>query len=247
MNEWSRVRLCSFAEGPFCPRGPFFEQEARSMKVADWVKVFRLADLDPSFVAAHEAFISRNKRGFGYWIWKPQVVLETMRLSESNDLIVYMDVGFELNPAGRGRFLEYFKMAACGPHRQLAFSNTQTEYRWTKQDLAARLDLANDSLPMLSTQLAAGFFILLNTDANQSLVQRWADLAVEDNYRFSDDSPSIKKNHPEFVEHRHDASIFSLLRKKAGAHVTHYEVQAYDHHFSKLKDVLPAWASRKRS
>ena len=129
------------------------------MNVLDWVKVFRLVDLDPGFVSAPEASIYRNKRGFGYWIWKPQVVLETMKLAESNDLIVYMDVGFELNPAGRNRFVEYLKMAARGPHKQLAFSNTHTEYRWTKQDLACRLDLANDSLPMLSTQLASGFFI----------------------------------------------------------------------------------------
>ncbi|MCC5450286.1 hypothetical protein LMJ53_00870 [Rheinheimera sp. UJ51] len=239
------IHLVSFADGPFQARAAGFKKEAESLDLFTSISVFDWATLSTDFADAHGDFALNNPRGFGYWIWKPQVTLQVMENSKPGDIIVYMDVGFELNSCGRYRFLEYCKLAKSNVYQQLAFSNTHTEYRWTKQDLAGRLNLAADSPEMLSTQLAAGFFILINNEENKKLVRLWRDIAVEQNYHFSDDSPSSQPNHEQFIEHRHDASIFSLLRKIKGTFVTHYEVQKYPH-FDSIKQQLPAWASRKK-
>ena len=35
--------------------------------------------VDPIWYSKHVKFISDNKRGFGYWIWKPKTILESLK------------------------------------------------------------------------------------------------------------------------------------------------------------------------
>ena len=47
------------------------------------------------------------------------------------------------------------------------------------------------------------------------------------NYHLVDDSPSATMNDTLFIEHRHDQSIFSLLRKKYGSIILNDETNRY--------------------
>ena len=126
----------------------------------------------------------------------------------------------------------------------LSFSNTYREYLWTKYDLAARIGVENRMTYMGTTQLAAGCFSLKPTSSNIDLLNEWISISCEDNYRYLDETESKLQNHKQFIEHRHDASISSLLRKKRGTTVTHYEVQKYDNEFEKSKLSFPFYAHR---
>jgi hypothetical protein len=238
------IHLVSFADGVFKNRAKGFINEAEKMDVFNSINVFTFDDLDVNYKNNHREFIYSNPRGFGYWIWKPQIVLQQLELIQENDILVYMDVGFELNHTGRYRFLEYVQLTLAHKYKMLSFSNTHTEYRWNKMDLALRLEIQANSSLLFTSQLAAGFFMFQKNLQNIDLLSQWAGLAVADNYHYSDDSASLVANHPMFIEHRHDASIFSLLRKLRGTEVTHYEVQKYTH-FDNVKTLLPAWALRK--
>lgn len=241
-----KVHLVSFADGPFRARREPFIKQALSMDIFASVQVFDESLLDKNWRSKHVHFLKNNTRGFGYWIWKPQVLLQVFENCSEGDFVVYMDAGFTLNPAGRPRFQDYLAMASSHPTRRLGFSNTHTEYRWTKADLARRLNVEHDPQVMFTTQIAAGLVVLANCADNIDLVREWAALAVEENYHYSDDSPSSTENHMDFFEHRHDASIFSLLRKIRGTALTHYEVQNYPQ-FESLKATLPFWATRSKS
>jgi hypothetical protein len=61
-----------------------------------------------------------------------------------------MDVGFELNHTGRYRFLEYAQLTLAHQYKMLSFSNTHTEDRWNKMDLALRLEIQANSSLLLS-------------------------------------------------------------------------------------------------
>lgn len=87
---------------------------------------------------------------------------------------------------------------------------------------------------------------LQKTNSNIELLRSWASIAVEDAYHFSGESVSHLSNHPDFIEHRHDQGIASLLRKIRGTAITHYEVQDYSPAFGRLKGKLPALATRLR-
>lgn len=238
------VRLVTFADGRFSKRGVHFVREAEQMDIFASIKVFDRSALPADFVSRHGDFMLNTRRGFGYWIWKPRIVLEVLKSAAPNDIIVYTDAGFTHHPEGRSRYLEYLDIVRDSDCGMLSFANTHTEYHWTKMDLAVRLGVADNSSVMATTQLASGFFMLRPTERNIEIMQQWSDIAVEQDYCFSDDSPSVALNHPGFIEHRHDASIGSLLRKIQGTVITHYEVQPFDQHYEKKKAELPLFAAR---
>jgi len=239
-----KIKLVSFADGRFSKRKVSFRHQAEEMDIFDEISIYDFQSLPNDFIASHRGFIENNARGFGYWIWKPRIVLETLIDSQSDDLIVYIDVGFTINSTGKKRLLEYLEITAQSSWKFLSFSNTHTEYRWTKADLAHRLSVQNNPGIMFTSQLASGLFFLKATAGNIDLMRDWSEISIENNYHYSDDSLSIVPNDADFVEHRHDQSIGSLLRKIRGTEITHYEVQSYQGHFEQIKEKLPFWATR---
>jgi hypothetical protein len=236
--------LVSFADGPFRPRAARFAAQAASLEVFDRIDVLEKKDLPQRFLDQHGSFL--HGRGFGYWIWKPVVIAEGLARLKPNDLMVYLDVGFTMDPRGRDRMLDYFRICRDSTDQMLSFMNVYTEEMWTKADLAVRLGVHGCPGVMSTSQLTSGFLVLGNTPSNRDLVNAWAEVAVEDGYRFSDDSPSRTENHHRFQEHRHDQSISSLLRKIRGTAITHYEVQSYADAISAMRKRVPAWATRLR-
>jgi len=69
-------------------------------------------------------------------------------------------------------------------------------------------------------QLIGGVWFLRVQPSTEALLQRWAEVTTAETYRFVDDSPTTLPNAPSFVEHRHDQSVWSVLRKLAGGPLT---------------------------
>lgn len=67
----------------------------------------------PEFWEAHGRFMASNPRGFGYWVWKPFVILEALKALPAGWGVAYLDGGCVLNdtPAARKR-LEAYKFHA---------------------------------------------------------------------------------------------------------------------------------------
>lgn len=241
-----RTHLVSFADGAFAKRRQAFKKEALESSFFDSVTVYNLDSL-PIFVkVSHADYMTKTSRGFGYWIWKPIVILEVLKNASADDCIVYMDAGFSINTEGNLRFQEYLELTRESVEKMLSFNNVFTEAHWTKQDCAFEVGVDRQSSIMKTSQLGSGMIYLQKTSSNIDLLKEWYHIATKDNYHFSDDSPSKIENHPNFREHRHDQSISSLLRKLRGTEITHYEVQDYQGRFKEMKGDLPAWATRSR-
>lgn len=242
----ARSHLVSFADGHFARRKQSFRNLAYESGFFDSVSVYDFDSLPETFRTAHGEYMKSNRRGFGFWIWKPIVILEALLGAENCDCVVYLDAGFTINPNGLERFQEYLDIARESRYKMLSFQNTHTEAHWTKQDCAQRLGVESSSRHMKTSQLGSGFLILQNTKSNLDLLREWSSVATERNYHYSNDAPSDLVNHSKFQEHRHDQSISSLLRKLRGTEITHYEVQAYKGSFEAISNQLPAWATRKK-
>ncbi len=44
---------------------------------------------DEEFQTRHSDFVARNQRGFGYWLWKPYILLRTLEQAKDGDIIFY--------------------------------------------------------------------------------------------------------------------------------------------------------------
>lgn len=162
----------------------------------------------------HADFIAKNRRGYGYWIWKTLVLLDRMRTVPEGDIVVYADAGCTVNDGATAAGLWDIWIAAvlAHPTQRIGFHTGNLEAAWCKGDLLAYFG----GVPKDPGQLWAGAQIMVNTPANRAFVTEWLDIMTRDGYHFVTDAPSRLPNEREFREHRHDQSVFSLLSKQAG-------------------------------
>jgi len=211
------VHLVTFADG-----GPGYLQ-ARDLLIdtaqaSQWFKTIKAYDLatlaleSPSWFETHRQFIASNRRGLGYWIWKPEVIRLRLAQISSNDVLLYLDAGCQINPYGECRFEYYVKL--CQDYEMLCFFLNGPNYtigQWTKADLLNKFNIAeNDSLLRLP-QVEAGVSFYMATPHNHASLLRWEALASENGYSLLSDMPSNINESRYFLEHRHDQAIFSLL------------------------------------
>ena len=79
-------------------------------------------------------------------------------------------------------------------------------------DLIDHLQITDNTGILNSGQHEAGAIMLLICDSNYKLITEWYNISC--NYHLIDDGVSKLPNLPNFIEHRHDQSVFSILTKK---------------------------------
>lgn len=185
--------------------------QARSLDVFDEIIAYddNYLKNDNEFWDKHGNFIENNKRGYGYWLWKPYVIKKTMEKLADGNVLMYLDCGCEIDINKKDKILEYFELVK--KYNIICTDTGYVEKDWNKMDLVLKLEML-DEKHMSSNQYQAGAQLIYINDITRKLVNEWYNIASE--YHNIDDSPSVAKNCDSFKEHRHDQSIFSLLLKK---------------------------------
>jgi hypothetical protein len=184
--------------------------QVKNLNLFDTVIGYTDTDLknDTSFWNKHSEFILNNRKGYGYWIWKSYLIMKTLDTMNENDILVYNDCGCEINPSKKDKMIEIFNIVdtdlIVGSFTGLS------EKPWNKMDVLLYLDMNDEKY--LSNQRQGGVLCIKKCQKTYNLFKEWYEICC--NYNLIDDSPSVAKNYDEFVEHRHDQSIFSLLTKK---------------------------------
>jgi len=188
--------------------------QAASLKLFNHIKLYTFENLksDPEFYNKHIDFILKNKRGFGYWVWKPYLIHKNMQDMKNGDILLYLDCGCELDIRNRTKIAEMLHLVN---KYKLITTSTQIEFMWNKMDLLLEMQMLQNE-PLMTPQKQSGASAWLVCDETRKLAKDWYDIACSNNYHFIDDTPSIRQNVNGFIEHRHDQSIFSLLVKKYG-------------------------------
>lgn len=193
---------------------------------------------EPEF-QPHLPFVHSNSRGFGYWIWKPFAVRKALRSLPDGDTLVYMDACTRLNIEGRDRFQEYLRWVRDSPYGVLVLGSPHKVKCWCKMDLVVALNATRfleNEMPM------AGILFLRKNPMTLHLLDTWCSLVST--HRFIDDSPSTIPNHPKFIEHRHDQSVFALLSMIHPAFEGSRQIPDTEYHFPDKRPedlVHPIW------
>ena len=184
-------------------------------------------DLGQDFKDKMAEHLVKGSRGFGYWCWRPNVVLQALRKMEDGEILLYADAGCHLNPQGLPRLREYLKMV--DESELLAFQGRSllgtAKYdplhhfnhigQWTKGDVLDYFDVRENAEVLNSGQYSGGVFLVKKTKRTIAFYERYQAIA-ENHFSFFDDSPSKAGNAPGFREHRHDQAVFTLLCMKEG-------------------------------
>ncbi len=186
-------------------------KQAKQFELFETITGYTEQDLinDKEFWNSHGNFITNNKRGNGYWIWKPYLILKKLGQIADDDILLYLDCGCELNVKGIGRF--YQMIEKTYEMKIIGTSTVSNDVFWSKKSLITHLQM--DSHPLLKQKhMQAGAVMMKKCAEIINLYDEFYKIAH--NYSFIDDSPSTIPNPRGFQEHRHDQSIFNLLVKK---------------------------------
>jgi hypothetical protein len=169
---------------------------------------------DITFWEKHGDFISNNKRGYGYWLWKPYLITKQFEKINEGDILIYSDCGCEINKNGKQRLLEYIELLENDENKYgiISFDLCYNEYVYTKSELFDYFEkngfLENNKNIRINTHTAASIIIIKKNKHSEKIINDWYNISC--NYDLINDSKHMDQC-DEFKDHRHDQSILSIL------------------------------------
>ena len=214
--------LISFGDDYFNYKKQILKKQAESTGWFDDVIIHSPETL-LDFFTQHRDFVT-NSRGYGYWIWKPYIILDLLEKINEGDNIFYIDSGGCILQHRNKRFEEYLEMLNSTPI--LVFCDggscgNPPDYKekyFQKMKVLKRFSLENDEDFLNSGQIEGGVFICKKSQESINFVKEWLNLVTEDNYSLVNDDDDFEQLN-EYKGHRHDQSILSILCKKRNANI----------------------------
>lgn len=189
---------------------------AKHSKFFDHSISFGPKDIDKSFKIQFDKVLSQE-RGGGFWLWKYYFINKLINEISENDLIVYCDAGASLNFYAKKRFDEYIEIIndsaygnfriECEPHF--------IEKEWTSKQIFDYFQINQESEIGNSVQLEGGHMIFKKNDHTIHYLEQFRKIIEHDQLLITDFYNKTNQIN-QFVENRHDQSIFSMLSKING-------------------------------
>jgi hypothetical protein len=167
-------------------------------------------DIPSSYRKRHAAIFSQ-KRGDGYWLWKPYLIGQFLNQLKPGEILFYCDSGshFVSSPA------PLIELAAREPSGVLSFCLSHPERHYTKRGVLRHLGVDGPDYTE-SAQRLASFALFRVCEEAISFVSEWLSFC-EDEFLITDlPSPPSIPEYTDIAEHRHDQSLFSLTCKRLG-------------------------------
>jgi hypothetical protein len=180
-------------------------KELETIKVFDKIFLFYDTDLkkDKDFWDKHKNFIETNKRGYGYWLWKPYLISKTLKKINDGDILVYLDSGCEIDN-DKSKLEEIIKK--CNTYDMLYTLTGHSNKSYTKKDIVRHFNLKDEDIE--NEQKQATIIFIKKNKLTCEFIDDWYNACK---YNLIDDSESIEINDVTFIENRHDQAVFSIL------------------------------------
>ena len=228
MKNKNKIILVSFATNDLKKSIERFKTQAINSNFYNEIYVYSTNNLSDENNKKLKVLIKKGKkRGYGFWYWKPLILMEVIKKINYGDIIQYLDIGFHINNSSNKRFREYLDMIderkrwllpfQYKSMEQIIFDKInfpkREEYKYTKADVFEHFKCINNTEITHTAQFSAGNFLIKKHEKSISFLKDWIEV-FEKNFEMIDDTPSKIKSFDGFIENRHDQSIFSILCKK---------------------------------
>ena len=179
-------------------------------------KSYRPEDIPEDFINENREVYSHH-RGFGFWIWKPYIILDYLNNHcEEGDIVIYCDSGDVFNKDLVDvilKDLEDENTYLCAPTSS-HFSHTA----YTRRDCFVFMD-CDEPKYHSANQVLASIMAWKNCKESKDFLEEWLNYCK--NKFINTDEPNISglPNFGNFIDHRHDQSIYTNLIIKKGLKV----------------------------
>jgi len=148
-----------------------------------------------------------EKRGGGYWLWKPYIILETLNKMNEGDILLYMDSGDIFS----GNISSYLKTYFQNENSLLTLGGYPQKL-WTKRDCFILMGCDEPRFHN-HIQLEAGILSFKKTGENVKFINEWLTFSKNKSI-LTDIENQHGENYLGFKDHRHDQSIITNLAIK---------------------------------
>lgn len=171
-------------------------------------KVFEYGpkDIDFDFYKKNKSILDQ-KRGNGYWLWKPYIISETLKKIDYGDFLLYIDAGSYFI----GNVNNLLKCMENNGDDIISFELPFIERQWTKKEIFNYFKCDQDKSIIDTCQRIATFIILKKTRKTVEFIEKYLKVAQVDHLITDELNNEIQDRN--FIENRHDQSIFSVLAK----------------------------------
>jgi hypothetical protein len=201
--------LLNYADAAFAPYQAICSFTGKLFG-CDEVRSYCPSDIPADFYRSHRRILDAPL-GAGNWLWKPYFIVHTLANMNEGDLLIYADSGMQfVNPIAP--FLTAMDTIESDLH---ILGEHASEAQYTRRDAFVLMEADSERFAF-SPQRLASAFLLRNTSWARDFAQRYLDCACDPRILLDGPNHFEQDNYAEFVAHRHDQSVFSLLSKKEG-------------------------------
>lgn len=173
-------------------------------------KVDKVIEYSPNSI--DNVFFEENKkifsykRGNGLWLWKPYVILKTLNIIEDGDFLIYSDAG--------SYFVNNIRYLTDTMNKDgvdiMVFELPLLERQFTKKETFIYMDYMDFD----QNQILSGYIVIRKNEKTISLIEEWLRyMKIEKIVAGSHFSEKVDE-FPDFIAHREDQSVFSIVCKK---------------------------------
>lgn len=179
---------------------------------ADRTIAYTPDDIDDAFRKKNKNILSARK-GNGFYLWKPYFLNKAYQQLKEGDYLIYTDAGsIYVNK------IQY--LIDCMEREQLdimtfSLENEMLERKYTKRDAFVLMGCDEERYTD-TPQSIGGYVILKKSDFVERFLAEDLKYAQDERIITEKENTQGLPNYPEFIAHRHDQSVWSLMVKKYG-------------------------------
>ncbi len=197
--------MISFAKGDVYEAGQNFNAQNSINRGFDVIINYKKRDIDNEFYQKNKELLDQ-KRGVGYWLWKPYFILKTLNMMQEDDVLMYLDAGVMF----LGCIYPYIDKMIKNNKDVILYQNSHTNRIYTKKDTFAFMEM--DEKYRDYPQMAGGLLIIRNTLKSRAFIKKWLEYCQDK--RILTDQKSVNGEFSDFKDHRHDQAVLTLLYYK---------------------------------
>ncbi len=209
-NKQDKIIITFGTDNLFKNQKTRFKQQAIDIGFFDSVIIEDEKTIKP-LLKEHEEFIINNKRGYGYWIWKAFIIKNQLEKMNNNDILFYLDCGSSIINNNVERLDNYIN--TLKDYDVIVFDNPDHKMKkFVKMNVINEFNIEEDILEQYIIE--GGCIILKNTKKTKEFVDEWIKYMIKENYQLVNDDLLNLPQYEEFMEHRHDQSILTILARR---------------------------------